>query len=223
MMPSKIVTCAAGMGLDIIAVTDHNSGGNVEAVQVAGKRAGITVIGGMEITTEEEVHLLAYFDRNEDLYSVEMAVQENLPGTNDPDAFGEQVFLDSDDQILGVSEKLLFGAASLGVEAVVDLVHRNNGMVFAAHADRDAFSIISQLGYIPVGLALDGIELVRVPEGISSGDGNRVIHGYPYLFSSDAHYTGDIGKRITLFRLERPCVAELLQAMEGKNGRSIVE
>ncbi|MCF6335135.1 MAG: hypothetical protein L3J12_05300, partial [Spirochaetales bacterium] len=118
---------------------------------------------------------------------------------------------------------LLFGATALGVEAVVDLVHRNNGMVFAAHADREAFSIISQLGYIPQGLELDGIELITVPAEISGANGIRSLYGYPYIFSSDAHYAADIGKRVTMFRLGESGVAELLLAMKGESGRSIVD
>lgn len=219
MMPTAIVSKAIEMELDIIAVTDHNSAGNVEAVREAGKRAGLKVIGGMEITSEEEVHLLAYFDRDEDLYNMEGIVQDNLPGVNDAEAFGDQVFIDSENKILGVSEKLLFGATILNIDRIVDLVHQNRGMVIASHVDRESFSIISQLGYIPEGIELDGIEVVQ------AGDGKRsqgVLYGYPFISCSDAHYIEDIGVRVTEFKLNGPSVRELMLALREKDGRGVV-
>lgn len=214
MMPGAIVSKAKTIGLDIIAVTDHNSAGNVEAVRKAGEKVGLTVIGGMEICSEEEVHLLSYFDRNVDLYNMENIVQKNLPGVNNSEAFGEQVFLDSENNILGVSEALLFGATTLSIDHIIELVHQNGGIVLASHAERETFSIISQLGYIPEGIALDGIEIVN------RDNGN--LYKYPFLTSSDAHYLEDIGKRITEFRLLEPNVKELKMALKGENGRSVI-
>lgn len=214
MMPTAIVSKAKEKDLDIIAVTDHNSAGNVKAVQEAGKKEGLTVIGGIEICSEEEVHLLAYFDKNEDLFNMEEIVQSNLPGVNDPEAFGDQVFLDSNNKILGISEKLLFGATTLSIDRIIELVHHNCGIIIAAHADREIFSIISQLGYIPKGMALDGIELVK-PD---SGD----FFDYPVITCSDAHYIEDIGKRITEFRLKEPYMNELAMALKEEDGRSVI-
>jgi len=214
MTPGAIVSKAIGMGLDIIAVTDHNSAGNVIAVQEAGKRAGLNVIGGMEICSEEEVHLLAYFDRNEDLLNMEEIIQSNLPGINNAETFGDQVFLDSNNKILGVSEKLLFGATTLNIDRIIEIVHKNSGMIIAAHVDKEIFSIISQLGFIPEEMDLDGIELVKP----SSGD----LYEYPVISCSDAHYIEDIGKRVTEFRLEKPVTKEILMAMKGEYGRSVI-
>lgn len=224
MMPTVIVSKALDMGLDIIAVTDHNSAGNVEAVRKAGKLKGLTVIGGMEITSEEEVHLLAYFNSDEDLYNMEEIVQDNLPGVNDTEAFGDQVFLDSENKILGVSEKLLFGATTLTIDRIVDLVHQNGGMVIASHVDRESFSIISQLGFIPEGMELDGVEVVS-PKTAEDNYRERktgYLYGYPYISCSDAHYIEDIGQRVTEFRLMEPNVKELMLAIHGKNGRGVV-
>jgi len=214
MVPTAIVSKAIEMGLDILAVTDHNSAGNFEAVREAGRRSGLAVIGGMEITSEEEVHILAYFDQDEDLYNMECIVQDNLPGVNDAEAFGDQVFIDSENKILGISEKLLFGATTLNIDRIVDLVHQNGGMAVASHVDRKYFSIISQLGYIPEGMELDGIEVARPETGH--------LYGYPFISCSDAHYIEDIGRRVTDFRLMEPNVKELMLAIHGKNGRGVI-
>jgi len=222
MTPGAIVSKAIDMGLDIIAVTDHNSAGNFEAVRIAGKRLGLSVIGGMEICSEEEVHLLGFFDRNSDLYKMEQIVQEHLPGENNPEAFGDQVFLDSNSKIMGISEKLLFGATTLNIDQIVELVHQNNGMVIASHVDRDSFSIFSQLGFIPEGLKLDGIEIVNTESVVNRDMETGYLYGFPYLFSSDAHYIEDIGQRVTEFKLMEPTIKEIMLAIQNKNGRRVI-
>jgi len=160
---------------------------------------------------------LAYFDKDRDLLNMEEIVLNNLPGKNDPETFGDQVLLDSSNKILGVSEKLLFGATTLTIDKVVELVHQNHGMVIASHVDREAFSIISQLGFIPEGIDLDGIEIVNPVEG-STG----VMYGFPFISSSDAHYIEDIGKRTTSFRLETASVNEIILAIKAKDGRGVI-
>ncbi len=222
MTPVSIVSRAKDLGLDIIAVTDHNSAGNVEAVREAGEKAGLTVIGGMEICSEEEVHLLAYFDRHDDLLNMEEIVQNNLPGINNAEAFGDQVFLDSNNNILGVSEKLLFGATTLNIDRIIELVHQNHGMIIAAHVDRESFSIISQLGFIPEGMKLDGIEIFNRESGKSIVKQGHAGYLYPYILCSDAHYIEDIGKRVTEFRLMEPNVKEIMLAIHNINKRRVI-
>ena len=51
MVPSAIVTQAKAVGLDMIAVCDHNSTENTAALVKAGERAALTVIPGIEITS----------------------------------------------------------------------------------------------------------------------------------------------------------------------------
>ena len=61
MTPCNIVGLAALCGLDVIAVTDHNSALNCAAVEKAGREAGIIVLSGMELETAEEVHVVLLF------------------------------------------------------------------------------------------------------------------------------------------------------------------
>ena len=60
MTPNNIVNMSMIKGLDVIALTDHNSCANVRAAMSAavGK---LLVIPGMEIETSEEVHMVALF------------------------------------------------------------------------------------------------------------------------------------------------------------------
>ena len=51
MTPNNIVNMAKIMGLDVIALTDHNSCKNCRAAINVGENAGLTVIPGMELCT----------------------------------------------------------------------------------------------------------------------------------------------------------------------------
>ena len=54
MTPGNIVGMAAIKGLDVIAVTDHNSCRNCPAVLKLAEQYGVLAIPGMELTTAEE-------------------------------------------------------------------------------------------------------------------------------------------------------------------------
>jgi predicted metal-dependent phosphoesterase TrpH len=62
MSPKKIVQQSLEVGLDLIAICDHNSAENAGATMREGNRQGMQVLPGMEICSKEEVHILALFD-----------------------------------------------------------------------------------------------------------------------------------------------------------------
>ena len=210
-------------GLDVIAISDHNSIGNVKAVrEAAGRMAGeenLTVLGGMEITTMEEIHLLAVFDTEENVCSMQELIYENLPGENNPDFFGPQYIVDSEDYVEDTDSHLLIGATTLSLERTIEEAHERSGLVIAAHIDRESFSLISQLGFIPPDLELDAVEFSPYYKK------NRVDPAemnYPYTFFSDAHQPDDIGKVYTIFYIENPTVEEIKKALQEAEGRRVV-
>jgi predicted metal-dependent phosphoesterase TrpH len=74
--PTELVRAAAGKGVAVIAVTDHDTMDGVPEATAAGLLHGVEVLSGVEITTEvgpREFHLLGYFVRPED-----EALQEQL-------------------------------------------------------------------------------------------------------------------------------------------------
>lgn len=215
MSPSAVVVKAREMGLDVIGICDHNSGGNVEAVSRAGERIGVAVLGGMEITSREEIHMLGFFKDIRSLRSTEDIVQEHLAGENDPNYFGEQLLMDEDDKILGSNNKLLIGATDMTLEEIVRMVHEQNGIVIASHVDRPSFSLLSQLGFIPDNLQLDGIEL-------SSGKPLKHSVDIPHISSSDAHRKEEIGSGRTGFYVREGTVSEIELALKKSKGRRIL-
>lgn len=218
MTPKAIVREAQAKDIDIIGICDHNSGENVAAVKKAASKYGMTVLGGMEICSREEAHILALFDNEASLEKTQEIIWERLSGENDPTAFGEQVIADEEGRVLGINHKLLTGAVDLAVGEIVDLVHRYRGLAIASHIDKEAFSIISQLGFIPEGLGLDALEV----------SGNYKLHPFnydsyrlPFITSSDAHFLHDVGKIYTKFLLEAAEFSEISMALKGISNRAI--
>ena len=102
MTPANIAGMAAVKGLDVIALTDHNSCRNCPAAMRHAEDLGITLIPGMELTTSEEVHVVCLFPTLEAAMDFDQYVYLHLlPVKNRPDIFGEQLILDEKDQITG--------------------------------------------------------------------------------------------------------------------------
>jgi len=219
MFPSVIVMTAVERHLDIIGVCDHNSTENVEAVRRAADKEALTVIGGLEVTSREEVHVLGLFDSDHALRDMAGLVERHLPGRNDEGAFGEQLVVDDTDGVTATSERLLIGATELSIERIVDAIHARCGLAIASHVDREAFGIIGQLGLIPPGLRLDALELS--PAAVSDRGRFCCDYDFPLLTSSDAHYPDDIGMSVTTFTMETVSIEEMRQALQGNNGRKI--
>jgi hypothetical protein len=216
MSPPEVVRRGRERGLHVIGICDHNSAENAEAVIRAAEDTGLTVIGGMEISSREEVHVLGLFGDVAGLRSAQGVVYENLVGENDPEAFGEQLVMNERGEVVRHNDRLLIGATGLPVHEVVRTIHRLGGVAIAAHVDRPSFSIISQLGFIPVGLGLDGVEVCSDRQPPYLGE------DLPVVRSSDAHRPFEIGCRYTRFLLERPTASEIGLALRGIEGRRIV-
>lgn len=216
MTPLRIVNKAEEKGIDIIAISDHNSAENVEtAVNIAFKK-GVRLFPAMEVTSAEEAHIIALFESVYDVMKFQEIIYKNLQGgINDIKRFGYQVIVNERDEVLGFNDKLLFGATMLRAKEIVDLIHLFDGLAIASHIDREVFSIISQLGFIPPDIMFDALE-------ISSNTKRSVAEALfgqyssiPWITSSDAHHLKDIGKSPTVFYLKNSSFDEIRVAFKG--------
>jgi len=222
MSPAAIVKQAAALKLNLIAVCDHNTTENSPAVIRAATDKGLKVLPGMEITTSEEVHIIALFGEIEDAWAMQALVYENLTGENDEKVFGMQPVVDENGWVLGFNPRLLIGAIGLPVQVVVHAIHEHQGLAIAAHIDREAFGIIGQLGFIPEDLELDALEISANINAADAREKFNEYQQYALITASDAHYLKDVGRCITTFRLEQPTVKELRMAFRGEQGREII-
>ena len=84
--------------------------------------------------------------------------------------------------------------------------------VIPAHIDRPAYSIPSQLGFLPP-LAYDALESVTLPTPVPLYPGApRIIR------NSDAHYPEDVAKRNNEFEMDAPDWKGLVEALGKRAG-----
>jgi len=217
MSPRNIVQEAKKKGLDIIGICDHNSAENFPAVEKSAIQEGIKVIGGIEITSREEVHILGLFGTKKELFSAQRDIYSNLHGINDEKRCGLQVVVNEMDEVLHFNKKLLIGATELSIDEVVELIHKYNGIAIAAHVDREGFSIITNLGFIPEDLQLDALEITEPSRRDKINKGKHFV----FITSSDAHFIEDIGKRYSRFLMKEITFEEIKMCIANKNGRKV--
>ncbi len=214
MSPVDIVSTAKAKGLNLIAISDHNSAMNCPALhELCANDPDISCFYGMEITSEEEVHILSLFDNLEAVIAMSSLVYKSLPEIiNDPDKFGDQVAVDAENNIIGEAEIYLGSPTSFSVSRVVELVHSHGGLVIPAHVDRPVYSLSSQLGFIPEedfdALELSKHYVLRQKDGIRQ-KALLNLENYPLITNSDSHYLADIGAVYNSFETDELSVNSL--------------
>lgn len=212
MTPANIVGMAALLGLEAVAVTDHNSCKNCPAVLAAAQEYGILAIPGMEINTSEEIHAVCLFPDLEAAMSFDAYVYDRLmPFPNNEEIFGHQLLYDAEDHICGTIPNLLINATEISFDDLWSLVRSYDGVMFPAHVDKSANSLMANLGFIPPDSQFKTAEVKDL----------KKLHGlkkaHPYLekcriiSDSDAHY------------LEHIHEPGLTLPVEEKSARGVVE
>ncbi|UCG30565.1 MAG: PHP domain-containing protein [candidate division WOR-3 bacterium] len=223
MSPKRIVETGLKKDLDIIAVCDHNSAENVAAAIKASRNTELTVLAGMEITSSEEAHVIGLFSTSDAAQILQDLIYENLTaGDNDERLFGAQIVVNEFDEIEGYNKRLLIGATNLTIGRIVDEIHRLKGIAIASHVDREAYSIIGQLGFIPEDLDFDALEISSALTIAEAKNRFPEIDKYTLVSSSDAHFLDDIGNASTQLMLEDPTLEELRKAFRKIDGRCVL-
>ncbi len=203
MSPRNIVQSAMQEGLDMIAITDHNSTRNVQTCVEIGKKTGLFVIPGCEVNTQEEVHCLCYFPDVMALNEFQRYLDEKmLDIKNDPALFGYQVAVDENDVIVYEENRSLFTGIQDDIESVQQKVHSLNGVFAPAHIDRPKNGIYGQLGFIPFDLKYDALEISRRIQPEDFLKLHPEIANDFILRGSDAHYLHDIASVHTCLEME---------------------
>ncbi len=217
--PRRIIERVKSEGLEIIAITDHNTTRNVQVIMRLGDECGIKVIPGMEVQSREEIHLLALFPEWAMASAWNEEVRRRLPDIrNNPEMFGDQPVVDEEGNIIEFEERLLLNSVDLSLEEIQQRVIGRGGIVIFPHFDRGSFSLISQLGLIPEHMKREVLEMSHP----SRFPGQAETSETPRIASSDAHCLAEIGSARTIFLLAEPTLGELCLAFHGQGGRRIV-
>jgi len=220
MSPVNIVKHAVEKGLDIIAITDHNSTRHCRLSEQLGKRLGVTVISGAEVNTREEIHCLTFFENADAGDRFQEYIDRHLVSiANNPSVFGYQFVVDEEENVLYEEENLLVAALDAGIEEVEQVVHEMGGLFVPAHVNRQQNGLYNQLGFLPPRLRPDALEVIPY-NGL---DAFRRQHGeldsFTLIVSSDAHHLDQMGRRTQSLHLESPTFAEVAMAFAGVGGR----
>lgn len=216
MTPNNIVGMAALCGLDILAITDHNTCGNCGAVMAVAEEQGLLVLPGMELATDEEIHMVCLFPTLADALAFEAEVRPRIPPIqNRPDIFGEQQLLDENDRVVGYEPLLLVNATGVSLEEVLPLARKYHGTAYPAHIDRESYSILSSLGDIPP-LGFTAVEITAAGDVASLTAAHPVIADRPLLLSSDAHYLHQIAEPAAWLDLPEKTAAAVIAALDGQ-------
>lgn len=200
--PDSILGMGELNGLNLMALTDHNSVKNCPAFFEAAPRHGIVPIAGMELTTAEDIHLVCLFETLEGALGFGEEIDfRRIPVQNRKDIFGEQIIVDGEDNIIGEEGNLLINATEVDIETAPTIVKKYGGVVYPAHIDRESNGIIAVLGAFPESPHFDFAELHDRELADKYSNVSDVLKN-DFIVSSDAHYLWDIKEKNEYIELE---------------------
>ena len=190
--PNNIAGMATLNGLNVVALTDHNTCRNCPGFFAAAKKRGIIPIAGMELTTAEDIHIIFLFERLEDALEFDKEINtRRILFPNRVDVYGEQYVMDGDDEVIDIEPNLLSNATTVTVEECPSLAEKFGGICYPAHVDRQANGIIATLGTFP---DIKGFRCCEFhdKEKVQEYTEKHPIGDRKIIISSDAHYLWDM-------------------------------
>jgi hypothetical protein len=200
--PYNIAGMAKLGGLDIIALTDHNSCKNCPAFFEACSRYGVVGVAGMELTTSEDIHAICLFEELESALEFDALVDSRrIRIPNRTDIFGNQLICDGEDNVTAQEPDFLSNATTVSIDELPGLVARYDGVCYPAHIDRQANGIIAVLGTFPQTPHFSLVEF-NLKENIAEYTQQYSLQDKRIIVSSDAHYLENIKDAENYLELE---------------------
>ncbi len=211
--PDSIAGMGELNGLDIMALTDHNSSKNCPAFFKAAEHHGIIPVAGMELTTAEDIHIICLFPDLDSAMQFDKIVENRLVVIkNRPEIFGDQLIMDSEDNVIGSLPNLLINATDITVDEVPCLVEPLGGVCYPAHIDRESNGIIAVLGFFP---ETPNFTSVEIHEG-GKKEQYKELTGFSdnsFITSSDAHNLWSIKEKTDFLELDGEQVEEIRKSL----------
>lgn len=202
--PNNIAGMGAIAGLNIMALTDHNTTKNCPAFFAAAKKHGIIPIAGMELTTAEDIHIVCLFEELDDAmrFDDEISGRHRIKIKNRVDIYGEQYIMDGEDNVISTEEFFLPIATDIPIDDVVSITNEYNGVCFPAHIDRQANGVIATLGTFPDSPSFHAVEFHDIDKIEEYLENYPILKNKLILCSSDAHYLWDIRDKSAYIELD---------------------
>lgn len=203
MTPANIAGMASIQGLQLVALTDHNTCKNCPAFFHHARRYGIVPVPGMELTTSEDIHVICLFPALENAMAFDAFVEKRLVKiANRPEIFGNQYVMNDDDEVESEIEPLLINATDVDLEEAYRSVREHGGVCYPAHVDRESNGVIAILGTFPETPVYQAFELNDRRNLESYRARFPQLEKLSYLVSSDAHRLTDIQEAANALLLE---------------------
>ena len=194
MSPQLILEQAVQKGINLISITDHNTVQHSILACKLSEGIPIRVIPGVELTSREEVHLLAYFPNVDALLKIEKEIDNYLPKRkNNSQVFGYQLCYDLKGEIVGIDYTLRQVALNIGLDNLVEFIHSIEGIAVPAHIDKNRFSLLSQLGFLDREANFDAVEISKFKWRKEKFQLGNTWSDFPVIAGSDSHGVEDIG------------------------------
>lgn len=217
MTPGNIVGMAAVTGLDVIAVTDHNSCRNCPAVMKFAQEYGVLAIPGMEINTSEEVHAVCLFPTLEAALNFDGYVYKRLMKfPNREEIFGKQQIFNEEDICVATEPNLLINSTDISFDRLWELTEDFGGVMFPAHVEKSANSLIANLGFVPPDSRFKTAELKDLKKLHQIRRENPYLEGCRIISNSDAHYLEHIQGPERTIPVREKSIAAVLDYLRGR-------
>lgn len=208
---------AAIKGLDVIAVTDHNSCRNCPAVMKLAEAYGVLAIPGMEINTMEEVHAVCLFPNLERALAFDGYVYDRLLiFPNKEEVFGRQQICNEEDEVIGTEPNLLINSVDISFDQLWDVVCSFDGVMFPAHIEKSANSLIANLGFVPPDSKFKTAELKDLKKLHQVRKANPYLTGCRIISNSDAHYLEHINEPMLTIPAREKSIQAVLETLRGE-------
>ncbi len=217
MTPNNIINMSMLKGLEVIAVTDHNSCENVKACMACAENKPLLVIPGMEVETAEEIHVICLFPELKYADEMQAWVYSCLPKIcNNELVFGTQLVMNADDDITHIEKRLLLTSAAISINQIFEVVEKRlNGVAIPAHIDRQANSLLSSFGVMPEDIFINCVEIRNKAEEAELIQRHKTLKDIKRIYSSDAHYLGNISERENFIEVEKKSAGSIIGLLRG--------
>lgn len=197
MTPHNIAGMARVKELQMIAVTDHNSVGNLRRLEAAAQDYGIVLLPGIEIQTREEIHVLGYFPTVEaaEAFAKDLALPKRK---NVVKLFGHQWLYNEEDEPQGEVSDLLLQSIAWDLKETIRRVKAFGGVAVPAHVDKAANSLLATLGFVPPDLPVGTLE---VSGRYDRENDPMSLASFQLIRSSDAHFLRDLLEAEEIYEL----------------------
>lgn len=203
MTPNNIAGMGVLNGLNIMALTDHNTSKNCPAFFKAAKKNGIIPIAGMELTTAEDIHVVCLFPELDAAMEFDNTVDSHrMKYPNRTDIFGNQLILDENDALVKTEDFFLPNATDISIEQAPKLVKEYGGFCYPAHIDREANGIIATLGDFPPDSGFTAVEFHDSENIEEYSKKYSEVSDKKIIVSSDAHYLWNIKEKKEFFIID---------------------